>query len=1114
MPDKTQHDSSTAPDVRFLERLTGAAPIDGFLTTLPSTGAPVALHGVAGALKGLLPALLFRKTRRQIIVICNDTDSALDTWNDALLLLGEEQTVFIGDRYTHSQKTVRHIDNTFAENADLLRSLNENPTRLIVTDSESLLQEYPSSEAIRENSLQIERLTMMKQDDLLKRLAFGGFERNEFVTTNGEFAVRGGIIDVFPVGFDNPIRIEFFGDEVDSLREFDALSQRSIRQLDTISFVTSLFYGDDGAQATSSMIDYFTEDALVFVEEHEQLLRLANDKDRRDYIEVRLAMFPQYYLSVVASPGSSVMDIGAKRQPSLNGSIKLLHEYIRTQEEAGQLLFLVADSPQQVTRLAELLNDSYGEDDIAAPYKHPIVFCPLSSGFELPGGAFTVVTEHQLFNRQRIRKKVQKGQKGLSLRDLQQLHIGDYVVHVDKGIGKFAGFHSITVAGGVQETAKIIYADNDVLYVNLNYINRLQKYSSEEAHQPKLSKLGSGEWDRVRQKTKNRLKDIARDLIKLYAKRKMSQGFAFSADSAWQKEMEASFIYEDTPDQYKATVDVKQDMEDQMPMDRLVCGDVGYGKTEVAMRAAFKAVLDGKQVAVLVPTTILAEQHFHTFQDRMNKYSVRVEALSRFKTKGEQKETLEALASGKVDILIGTHRILSNDIRFRDLGLLIIDEEHRFGVAAKEKLRQLRSNIDTLTLTATPIPRTLNFSLLGARDLSTIETPPKNRLPIATSILAFNKEVIIEGAMRELNRGGQVYFVHDKVKDIEYVTDTLRTMLPSVRIGIAHGQMKAADLERMMLRFLERRLDILVATKIIESGLDIPNANTIFINNADKFGLAELYQLRGRVGRSNTQAYAYLLIPAEGKLTRDALKRLQAIEEFSELGTGFHLAMRDMEIRGAGNMLGAEQSGFIYEIGFDLYIATLEEAVQELKSEEFKELFGAEEALKEPLPRADVVMELGLDSYLPQDYVANSTERFDLYKRLYNARNEDDIRLIEEEIFDRFGLYPQETENLLYVVRERLVAARIRLARVTWDRNKLSLVLPPEDDEEFYSRHFQPIVAWIMENKSRMHLEQDQRQVRVIVSDVRDLKAVEEILNHLYGIVANTEPVNHVDAQQ
>ncbi len=1009
-------------------------------------------------------------------------------------MLGEERTVYVGAhrRGTHDN---RSFENEFAEHADVLRSIAQNPNRVVVTDAETYVRDFPSAEEITQQSVRLDRFSSFKQDDLVKRLAYGGFERGEYVATSGEFAVRGGIVDVFPIGVDNPLRIEFFGDEVDSIREFDALSQRSIRQLDTISFVTSLFIeGLEGAR--SLMHDFLAGDAVYLVVEPDVLRRCAEDRDLARQIIDRVEASPRFIVSVLDAPaGADVVDLKATAQPSFNGSVALLRDDIIQRENDGFALFLIADSEQQARRLDDLLAGTSEADEDVPAERHPVAFVPLARGFVLPDAKLAVITEHQVFNRQRIQKRVRKGVRGLSLREMKQLHPGDYVVHVDKGIGKFSGFHTIKVAGGMQETAKILYADGDALYVNLNYLGRLQKYSSEEGAEPKLSKLGTGEWDRLKERTKKRLKDIARDLITLYAQRKVAKGFAFSPDGHWQREMEAGFMYEDTPDQHQATVDVKRDMEEAVPMDRLVCGDVGYGKTEVAVRAAFKAVIDGKQVAVLVPTTILAQQHFNTFQDRLHRYSVVVEALSRFKNAVQQKDVLDRLARGKVDIVIGTHRLLSKDVDFKDIGLLIVDEEHRFGVAAKEKLRQIRANIDTLTLTATPIPRTLNFSLLGARDLSVIETPPRNRLPIITSIVPFDRGIVTEGVQRELERGGQVYFVSDRISDLEQLADKLRVYVPHVRIGIAHGQITGPELERIMMRFMEKKIDVLVTTKIVESGLDIPNANTIFINRADRFGLAELYQLRGRVGRSNTQAYAYLLVPPEAKMSTDALKRLQAIEEFSELGTGFQLAMRDMEIRGAGNLLGGEQSGFITEIGFELYMSTLEEAVSELKHDEFQGLFAESE--KAARPRPDVVMELGLDAFLPQEYVRSSTERFDLYRRLYDAESAEGIKEVEDEIFDRFGLFPPETENLLRIVRMRLIAAHIRLARVTWEAPVLTLVFPPESDAEFYDRHFQPMVQWIMDRRDRMKLEQDRTQVRVVVTGVDTLDDVSSLLADL-----------------
>ncbi len=852
------------------------------------------------------------------------------------------------------------------------------------------------------------------------------------------------------------------------------------------------------------MPEFFAADAMLVFDGLEQIVQNMADSEQAQLPAQLRERFSSLVFSVIEQSCDGTLDIESESQPSMNGSIRQLQATLVQLEEQGIDVHLVADSPEQAQRLEDLLHSAVedAEEDAPAPppMSYRIHYCPLTEGFILPSMKLAVLTEHQVFNRRHIQKRASKGVKGLSLREMKQLRIGDYVVHADKGIGKFIGFETITVNGGLQETAKVVYADDDSLYVNLNYINKLQKYSSEEGHTPKLSKLGTGAWDKLRAKTKKRIKDIARDLIQLYAKRKLSEGHAFAADSAWQKEMEASFMYEDTPDQAKATEDVKRDMEEAVPMDRLVCGDVGYGKTEVAVRAAFKAVIDGRQVAVLVPTTILAQQHYNTFRDRLHRYSVMVEALSRFKTVKEQKEIIGKLTRGSIDIVIGTHRLLSKDVAFKNLGLLIVDEEHRFGVTAKEKLRQLRANVDTLTMTATPIPRTLNFSLLGARDLSVIETPPKNRLPIITHILPGEKETIIEGVERELKRGGQVFFVNDKVKDLEQLADQLRVYLPGVRVSTAHGQMKPADLERVMMRFMEKKIDVLVATKIVESGLDIPNANTIYINRAHHFGLAELYQLRGRVGRSNTQAYAYLLIPPEAKFSKDALKRLQAIEEFSELGTGFQLAMRDLEIRGAGNLLGGEQSGFITEIGFELYMATLDEAVQELKDQEFAGLFPDEE--KPMRPRADVVMELGLDAYLPHNYVRNATERFDLYKRLYNCETDEEIDEIEAELADRFGALPREAKDILFSVHVRLMAARIRLARVTLEAKRLNIAMPPQEDTVFYENHFQPLMAWVLSNRDRVKMEQDSRQVRIIVNNITDPLEVEELLVEMEGVIA------------
>jgi transcription-repair coupling factor (superfamily II helicase) len=689
-------------------------------------------------------------------------------------------------------------------------------------------------------------------------------------------------------------------------------------------------------------------------------------------------------------------------------------------------------------------------------------------------------TEHQVFGRLKRRGgRRQPKFKGFTERELQRLVRGDYVVHKDYGIGKFDGLKRIRVGGAEQEVVKILYDANDVLYVNLNYVNKLQKYSSKEGHIPSLTRLGSSEWEKLKLRAKKRVKDIARDLITLYARRKQAEGFPFSQDTPWQQELEASFIYEDTRDQAKATIEVKRDMETPHPMDRLICGDVGFGKTEVAVRASFKAVLDGKQVAVLVPTTILATQHFGTFQDRLARYGVRLDVVSRFRSKQEQSAIVGKIREGLVDVIIGTHRLLSKDVTFKNLGLLIIDEEHRFGVAAKEKLRRLKSDVDTLSLTATPIPRTLHFSLMGARDLSIIATPPRNRLPIITEIMQWNDDVIRDAAARELQRGGQLYFVHDRVQTMDDVAGRLQKLLPDVRIRTAHGQMTSHALENVMMAFLQKECDVLVATKIIESGLDIPNVNTIFINRADRFGMAELYQLRGRVGRANAQAYAYLLTPPIASIPRSTLQRLQAVEEFTELGSGFNLAMRDLEIRGAGNLLGAEQSGFIENMGFEAYTRILEEAVQELKQEEFKELF-SEAQLKRKTER-EAAVEADLDAFIPESYVRGDADRLALYRRLYSLTTEEQLREVRDEMTDRFGKFPMEIENLFGMVRLRLVAAGIGFVKVTISEERLEAEFPLETDVAFYeSETFQRIMNSISRYKRQgMGLLQSGKTVRL-----------------------------------
>ncbi|MBI3193745.1 MAG: transcription-repair coupling factor, partial [Ignavibacteriae bacterium] len=993
---------------------------------------------------------------------------------------------------------------------------------------------------------------------LIEQLLQLGFEKKNFVEGYGDVAVRGGILDVFSFIGENPVRFEFWGNTIESIREFDVLSQRSIRKLESSSIVPSFTSHQNDSEETpeqqlsASLFDYLEKNAIIMLDEPtfiekeiEELFKegaanLFSFSDMvssaKDFQIIESSTFQSENLPASGGQGNQKfhppqagkeIEFHSTSQPTLNGSINLLVDSINKLFNDGYKVFLTCDSKNEAERLNELIEDVLTnpeevrgsmfevpesaletennkspnlkpETGNPKPVTYQIVAESLHSGFIFHPAKLAVYTEHEIFGRLKHRGSGKRKRfKGFSQKELQQLRRGDYITHVDRGIGQFVGLHKINVAGVEQEVMKLLYDEGGVMYVNLASLRRVQKYASKDGFVPKLNRLGSGDWERVTSRAKKRIKDIARDLIKLYAKRKLEQGYSFPADTHWQKELEASFMYEDTPDQARTTLDVKRDMEDTAPMDRLVCGDVGFGKTEVAVRAAFKAVSDGKQVAVLVPTTILAMQHYNTFMDRLSKYTVRVEHLNRFRTAKEQKAIVEGMKSGTVDVIIGTHRLLSKDIGFKDLGLLIIDEEHRFGVSAKERLRQFRAAVDTLSMTATPIPRTLQFSLLGARDLSIIATPPRNRLPIQTEIIAFGTEgkqthwnVAREAIMHELYRGGQIYFVHDRVENIDLIADQLRAKIPEAKIHVAHGQMEGHELEKTIMDFLEKKYDVLVCTKIIESGLDIPSVNTIIINRADRFGMAELHQLRGRVGRSNVQAYAYLFTPPLSVVPKVTLRRLQAIEEFNELGSGFNLSMRDLEIRGAGNLLGAEQSGFVTDMGFEMYEQILREAVEELKQEEFEELFKDQTpTFQITHPTAiEAVIDVDVDAFIPDFYIESDTERLDIYRRLSKTLSEQEVNEMRNELQDRFGEYPEEVEFLFLTVLLRVIASAARFRKVDVKGKTLTLSLPLQTDVDFYgnsgetSSPFQLMIAFISHQpKGAMKLEQSEKDLKIVI---------------------------------
>ncbi len=1068
---------------------------------------PLSLRGVSGSLLAFVASCLYETRQTQIVLLVPDNNRAEQLRDDCALLLGEHSVRLYGHGPGH-KAALLDMTAPIAQ-VETLKALASKERIVVVTSAEAMAARVPPPADFKRRSLEVASGKEYPFEALINQLAELGFERKDFVEEYGDYSVRGGILDVFPFVGDNPLRIEFWGDSVESIREFDALSQRSIRELQSANIVASLLPEDSETTPTSSLLDYLSPDALLLVDEpvmvQKEIDELFHEGVQNllpwETLLQQTDRFPRIVHSILGDPADSeAINFQSQPQPPANGSIKALVRQINELAVQGQELYLVCDTKEEADRLKELI-----EEEVTAPIPaaetaeapaeggppssepaYQLITEAIHQGFTFPASRIAIFTEHQVFGRLKRRGVAKRRRfKGFSQKEAQQLRRGDFVVHIDYGIGKFAGLQKLKVRGVDQEVMKVLYEGNDILYVNLNFVNRVQKYASQEGHLPKLSKLGAPDWERLKSRARKHIKDIARELIALYARRRHEQGFAFAPDTHWQKELEASFMYEDTPDQAKATFDVKQDMEQPSPMDRLVCGDVGFGKTEVAVRAAFKAVMNGKQAAVLVPTTILAQQHLNTFMDRLGRYSVRVESLSRFKSKKDQDSILSGTKQGTVDILIGTHRLLSKDVQFKDLGLLVIDEEHRFGVTAKEKLRQLRATVDTMTLTATPIPRTLQFSLMGARDLSIINTPPRNRLPILTEIAQFDIQLIREAILKELHRGGQVYFIHDRVHDIEEVQTLLQRKIPEARFHIAHGQMKGHELEKAMMDFLEKKYDVLICTKIIESGIDIPSVNTIVMNRADRFGLAELYQLRGRVGRSNEQAYAYLLTPPISSLPRPTLRRLQAIQEFTELGSGFNLAMRDLEIRGAGNLLGAEQSGFIMEMGLEMYQRIVEEAVAELKEQEFERLFQGKPA-RPRWATGETTIDTDIEAYIPDFFIESDAERLDFYRRLYNAASLEDILSLRAELRDRFGDYPEEVENLFAVVELKTLASRLGFVKVELLRNQLTLVFPSQDEKTFYESGdgstppFQAIMAQLPElRRFRAHLKQDAKQLKL-----------------------------------
>jgi transcription-repair coupling factor (superfamily II helicase) len=1015
--------------------------------------------------------------------------------------------------------------------------------KVVITYPEAVFEKVVLSKTLTDNIIAIKQGDTLDVPDVLERFVQYGFERTDFVYEPGQFAVRGGILDIYSYGNEKPYRVELFGNEVDSVRIFDPetqLSERKLLQVSIIPNVETQFETGDKASLLAFMpantvvwtadwgfikerIELQEEDLSIALDmqaqqqeapkkasqntatdEEEDLLHIKKDIDPQDFLtaaalEKELLQHHAVELGgkVYWDGDTATIRYNTKAQPAFNRNFDLLINNLKEFEQKKYNIFLFADNPKQLERLHVIFTDLKAEIQVT-----PI---PVSihEGFIDDDLHLLCYTDHQVFQRYhkyKVKQAFSKN-KALTLKTLRELQPGDYVTHIDHGVGIYSGLQKIDVNGKMQEAVRLRYKDNDLLYVNMSSLHKISKYSGKEGSVPKMNKLGSDVWNRLKEKTKKQVQDIATDLIKLYAQRKSLEGFQHSPDNYMQAELEASFIYEDTPDQNKATQDVKRDMEKTSPMDRLVCGDVGFGKTEIAIRAAFKTCCDGKQAAVLVPTTILAYQHYKTFGERLKDFPVKVDFVNRFKSSKEKKETLKKLEEGKIDIIVGTHALLGKDVKFKDLGLMVIDEEQKFGVAAKEKLKQLRTTVDSLTLTATPIPRTLQFSLMGARDLSIINTPPPNRQPIQTEVHVFNEDFIRDAIYYETERGGQVFFIQNRVNGLAEMCGVIQGLCPDLSIAYAHGQMEGDKLEDTILDFMDRRYDVLVCTNIVESGVDIPNVNTIIVNNAHQFGLSDLHQLRGRVGRSNKKAFCYLLAPPVSTLPVDSRKRLQTLEQYSDLGSGFQIAMRDLDIRGAGNLLGGEQSGFIAEIGFEMYHKILDEAIRELKRKEFRDLY-KEEIQQEDDFVSDCTIDTDLEILIPDNYVESITERLTLYTRLDNCDNEEDLQAFHAEMEDRFGPIPPPVEDLFRTVRCRRMAVALGFEKmlVKDDTLKCYFVNNP-DSPYFTSEVFNRMIEFLQKGTNKGKLKQTGKLFLLIVDDVRSMADLEDFLKKMYGFV-------------
>ncbi|WP_290093417.1 transcription-repair coupling factor [uncultured Muribaculum sp.] len=1081
----------------------------------------ISLYGLAGSSAPMLMSALPSRGR-PMLVIGDSLDDAGYLYHDLSRVLGESAVLMFPSGYKRSIKYGQVDPPSQIMRTEVLNHWFDDPSlRYVVTYPEALAEHVATRDTIEAHTLQLAVGSTVDLAETEKWLRENGFQEVDYVYDPGHFAVRGSILDIYGYSCEEPFRIDFFGDEIESIRTFNIETQLSESKHDRISITSNVSQQGKG----ESLLDYIPADTLLWVRDADYTLQrieaistetfsdsalIADEGDKDalkhvvepDRFAESLKSMRQIRFSAAANAdadASAAIDFGCTPQGIYHKNFDLISDSLLKFIGDGYTVYILSDSEKQIERLRAIFEDR--GDDI----KFTPVISTIHEGFVDHVTKACIFTDHQIFDRfhkYNLRSdRSRSGKLALSLKELGQIEVGDYVVHVDHGVGRFGGLIRTEVNGRMQEMIKLVYLNNDILLVSIHSLHKLAKYRGKEGVEPRINRLGSGAWGKMKERTKSKLKDIARDLIKLYAARKDEKGFAYSPDSYLQQELEASFIYEDTPDQLTATQAVKNDMESARPMDRLICGDVGFGKTEIAIRAAFKAATDNKQTAVLVPTTVLAYQHFNTFKNRLKEFPVRVDYLSRARSAKEVKQIKADLAEGKIDILIGTHKLIGKDIKFKDLGLLIVDEEQKFGVAVKEKLKQMKVNVDTLTMSATPIPRTLQFSLMGARDLSAITTPPANRYPILTSVNAINDDIMLEAVNFEMSRNGQVFIVNHRIEGLYELEAMINRLVPDARTIVAHGQMPPEKLERAIIDFANHDYDVLLATTIIESGIDMPNVNTIVINNAQNFGLSELHQLRGRVGRSSRKAFCYLLVPPHIPLNPVARRRLQAIESFSELGSGIHIAMQDLDIRGAGNLLGAEQSGFIADLGYETYQRILKEAVLELKNEEFSDTLTPDDSSDGQEFVADCVIESDMELLLPPEYVPQESERISLYKELDGIERELDLQQFKLHLEDRFGKIPKETAELLRIPRLRYLARRLGIEKVVLKQGSMYIYFVDDNNKAYYqSPMFGRLLNFLQANPRRCRIREKNGRRSFAIADVPTVEEAVALLNNVLSL--------------